>query len=1465
MNCKILAALHLLATALAVTAGEPSVSGNVLTIPNVTANQSWRLKLALKDDVQPTGGDEHVTTGDLDELSAEELKASAGVVAAEGVSAALMAKSSSADITLPTGISTYPIYPDADKTGSGDGYRRYAEMHWRLPLGDFNGTVLIYCTADMSKGSIDMISPYLAAGYAVLSLDMRTRAMPSKNSAFSGGSPFTPCQEDVTLENVLADFSAAMALAPAQATELGLAVSHWGMVGWEGNAWIALATMTGTEAGKRIEFANLIAPPVLPAATDKNGYGLMNGLDEAAIAAKADLRTTTVFHPAQHFYLYLRTTTDAAKTAENEALVTRLQNAGATVTRVDRDVSDTSYGYYEGAKFTTEPIAWMQDLGYGEEPEELTEISETYAATGAKLTVYIPKAVSGKRTALLLVAGGGYASVGTTGEGPDSCRLMARKFGLLTGAVVYRTTNGSPKSGSPLLDKPLEDATWAVRRMKQILKEKCGGFGAFGVMGFSAGGHLATTVATRWNEADALYATALSDVSSKPDFQVLFYPVVTMNAEFTHAGSRTALVGASPSDGDVRKYSSEYNVTETTPPACVTVARTDSMVPYRNSLVYVEALARKGVPVSYLEFEQGSKTYGGHGFADPGLAPYAKYGMTLGNSVYTGTQWNLAWQHVLRWMQSNGWLKLTFEDKTTPVWTLTGTSLVSSDGWTFTAAVSGSAVTVTPVSYSGSTGALDMRTMLVDAFPGVTTVKLAAAGADPVVKGGATFRETVTSVVFPEGAETVASESNGVGAFYNFTALTNAVVTQSVKSCPGALQKTLFASCKALENVDVHTSVLTSMNDWFQSCGGLRSVRWFGSYPDCFPSSLFWGCAKTPLTFYVIPNAGWEESPYVDLSTMSEKGYGTLYPGASGAYGPHRLEYLGGLETHDVTLKVTGSVDSNIVVSVLAGGTFRYDIAALVPADMTIVSQGVDKGVLSGTVVTLMDVTEDTTVTLALEYRPAGSVKPFKVASYFAHDMIVPCDRDFAVWGTAPSGQKVTVSFGDRTAEATSDNSGAWTATVAAVPANAVGRTLSVSAASGSLDCTNVVAGDVWMVAGQSNAELPIGSTAEYRNGILREINATPALRVWTVGFIASGVGSKTPLDDVPTDAKWARMCDVQGGKYTAIGAEFALQVWRATGRPQGVIMVAAGGSTITPFLPGEDKFNVIEAPLRRVPVRGVLWAQGEKDINWTTSAYHDAMVGLITGWRENWSNADLPFYVYQLTAFENTVDNVKKGNLDAYDGFYRIREIQRRVAGELPKVGLACTIDIGERYNIHPTNKWDVAERMARHALRGEYNADGRYDALAADGPSLKSVTPSGSRLRCAFDHAEGGLRLAVKDYTNVTFRTGVPVSQHFEVCGADGVWKAAVATVDGADVVLAADGVAAPVAARYCWKNWCEPVANLYNAAGLPMVPFVSNDDIDGGSAAGGGEQREMDVRVEAVDQSYLDFEATVTVEIR
>ena len=121
--------------------------------------------------------------------------------------------------------------------------------------------------------------------------------------------------------------------------------------------------------------------------------------------------------------------------------------------------------------------------------------------------------------------------------------------------------------------------------------------GQIGVMGFSAGGHLASTVATHLT-GDEL-----------PVFQILFYPVITMNATNTHAGSRQNLLGSNPKAALVNEYSNEKQVSEETPPAYICYANNDGTVPIVNSTIYATALKRKGVPVHVIHFATG-----GHGF-----------------------------------------------------------------------------------------------------------------------------------------------------------------------------------------------------------------------------------------------------------------------------------------------------------------------------------------------------------------------------------------------------------------------------------------------------------------------------------------------------------------------------------------------------------------------------------------------------------------------------------------------------------------------------------------------------------------------------------------------------------------------------------------------------------------------------------------------------------------------------------
>jgi len=130
-------------------------------------------------------------------------------------------------------------------------------------------------------------------------------------------------------------------------------------------------------------------------------------------------------------------------------------------------------------------------------------------------------------------------------------------------------------------------------------KNECNvGTGIIGVMGFSAGGHLASTAATHM------------DGNERPGFQVLFYPVITMDANYTHEGSRTNLIGANPSPELIDLYSNEKQVTADTPPAYICWADDDSIVPPYNSIVYAEALAREGVPVHTKNFNEGEHGFG---------------------------------------------------------------------------------------------------------------------------------------------------------------------------------------------------------------------------------------------------------------------------------------------------------------------------------------------------------------------------------------------------------------------------------------------------------------------------------------------------------------------------------------------------------------------------------------------------------------------------------------------------------------------------------------------------------------------------------------------------------------------------------------------------------------------------------------------------------------------------------------
>lgn len=223
--------------------------------------------------------------------------------------------------------------------------------------------------------------------------------------------------------------------------------------------------------------------------------------------------------------------------------------------------------------------------------------------------------------------------------------------------------------------------------------------------------------------------------------------------------------------------------------------------------------------------------------------------------------------------------------------------------------------------------------------------------------------------------------------------------------------------------------------------------------------------------------------------------------------------------------------------------------------------------------------------------------------------------------------------------------------------------------------------------------------------------------------------------------------------------------------------------------------YNGMIAPMTPLAVKGAIWYQGESNVGRAVQ-YQTLLPTLIQDWRRQFRNPEMPFFIVQLANF------MARAKEPGDDAWAELREAQAIAATKVPKAGLAVTIDVGDALDIHPTDKLTVGYRLSRAALGIAYG-----QRIVYSGPVYRRMTTEGSRLRLHFDHAEG-----------LRSEGGAPAG--FAIRGEDGRLVWATARIDGKTVVLEAPGVAKPTGARYAWA--ANPEANVYNGAGLPMVPF-------------------------------------------
>jgi acetyl esterase/lipase len=220
--------------------------------------------------------------------------------------------------------------------------------------------------------------------------------------------------------------------------------------------------------------------------------------------------------------------------------------------------------------------------------------------------VYLPSRQSTTGQAVIICPGGGYGILAYNWEGTDIAKWLNAN-GIVAIVLKYRLPN-SKSNIDPKLS-PLLDAQRAIRLVRansekwNIKKDKVG------IMGFSAGGHLASTAGTHFDKGNANAADTIDRISSRPDFMILMYPVISMSKEYMHKGSRNNLIGATADSAMARYYSNDLQVTKETPPTFIVHATDDTGVPVENSLSFYQALKNNGVPA-----EMHIYPYGGHGF-----------------------------------------------------------------------------------------------------------------------------------------------------------------------------------------------------------------------------------------------------------------------------------------------------------------------------------------------------------------------------------------------------------------------------------------------------------------------------------------------------------------------------------------------------------------------------------------------------------------------------------------------------------------------------------------------------------------------------------------------------------------------------------------------------------------------------------------------------------------------------------
>lgn len=441
--------------------------------------------------------------------------------------------------------------------------------------------------------------------------------------------------------------------------------------------------------------------------------------------------------------------------------------------------------------------------------------------------------------------------------------------------------------------------------------------------------------------------------------------------------------------------------------------------------------------------------------------------------------------------------------------------------------------------------------------------------------------------------------------------------------------------------------------------------------------------------------------------------------------------------------------------------------------------------------------------------------------SMFADGMVIQRETTARLWGTAGKGAKVTVSpsWTDKTYTAQADKEGRWQVEIVTPEAGGP-HTLTIDDGE-KLVISDILSGELWLCSGQSNMEMTLkGFKSQPVEGAISDIlNSTDAeLRMFTL----KRNSQISPVDTVY--GRWSEAGPTTTRDFSATAYYFGRALRRALGVPVGLVVAAWGGSACEAWMKGdwlkafpdvkipvtkEDVwsknrtptvlYNGMLHPLIGMAMRGVIWYQGEDNVN-RHATYADLLSTMIGGWRAEWGIGDFPFYYCQIAPFDYP-------RIDWNYNSAFLREQQAKVELSTPNTAMAVLMDAGLEYGIHPRKKREAGERLALLALKNTYG-----NANVPEFARYKDVVFNNDTAVISFEKS--------KEW--VYFDRGT-TSELFEIAGEDRVFHPAKAWTASNKVYVKSDEVPAPVAVRYAFKNWAD--GDLF-CDGLPVSSFRTDD---------------------------------------